>query len=223
VGGSIRPNPSGPARRTIADPQWDVLWDTAAELDVPVCIHNVLREDLPQAGIDRAEEWYTRHSIIHPVEGMLAFASMFEAGVFDRFPSTKFGFLESGCGWAPFWIDRLHEHHEHYGWGAASAPKRSPKEVFAQQCAVGCESDDPFVGLVQSQYGLASVMWASDFPHTDSTLPGLATEMLERTDLDDDQRDGAMRTATVRFFGLDEDQITRSRAGRVATATGGVE
>lgn len=222
VGVSLRPNPSGPTGRTLGDPAWEPVWRAAEDLGVPVCIHNVLRADLPQAGLDRSNEWYIRHSIVHPVEGMLAFAAMLEHGVFDRHPTVKFGFVESGCGWAPYWIERLHEHVEHYSWGAANPPKTDPREIFARQCAVGCESDDPFVSLVQTHYGEESVMWASDFPHTDSTLPGLATEMLERTDLTESQRDGAMRRATAAFFGLDEAAIAaanRSRRGEPGTVS----
>jgi hypothetical protein len=63
-------------------------------------------------------------------------------------------------------------------------------------------------------FGLDAVMWASDFPHTDSTLPGLATQMLEREDLTDVQRDAAMRTASASFFRLDEGRIARSHAER---------
>jgi uncharacterized protein len=217
VGASVRPNRSGPERRTLGDPAWEPLWLTAAELDVPVCIHNVLRDDLGQAGIDRSNEWYVQHSLVHPIEGMLAFGSMFECGVFDRHPDTRFGFLESGCGWLPYWMDRLHEHHEHYSWAAANPPKRDPLEIFSTQCGIGCESEDPFVGLVQGLYGDESVMWASDFPHTDSSLPGLATQMLARTDLSPSQKDGAMHRATASFFGLDTATIAASNTARRGT------
>ena len=34
-------------------------------------------------------------------------------GVFERFPKLRVAFLESGCGWVPYLMDRLEESYEH--------------------------------------------------------------------------------------------------------------
>ena len=46
---------------------------------------------------------------------MLASATLLtsEHEVLDRFPSLSFVFLESGCGWLPYWLERLDEHYVH--------------------------------------------------------------------------------------------------------------
>ena len=31
------------------------------------------------------------------------------------YPSTDFVFLESGCGWLPYWLRRMDGHAEHWG------------------------------------------------------------------------------------------------------------
>ena len=33
-------------------------------------------------------------------------------GLLERFPRLKFAFMEAGCGWVPYWMERLDEHFE---------------------------------------------------------------------------------------------------------------
>lgn len=213
VAGCLRPNPTR-AGRTLGDPSLDVLWAAAQEFDVPVCFHNALNTDVPQAGLDRSRSFVLGHAIVHPFEQMLALASMLEAGVFERFPRLKVGFMESNCGWLPFWLDRLDEHFERLGWMLAQPPKRKPSEIFRQQCVVGCENEEPMLPYVQQRFGEDKVLWASDFPHFDAQLPGLVG-LRERHDLTDSQLEGALWRGAASFYKLDPEAIARSKAGRL--------
>ncbi len=212
VAGCLRPNPTR-SGRTLGDPSVDVLWATAQDLDVPLCFHNALNTDVPQAGLDRSHSFVLGHAIVHPFEQMLAFASLLEAGVFDRFPRLRVGFMESNCGWLPFWLDRLDEHFERLGWMLAQPPKRKPSEIFCEQCVIGCENEEPMLPYVQQRFGEDKVLWASDFPHFDAELPGLVG-LRKRTDLSDAQREGALWRAAARFYHLDHQAIARSNAER---------
>lgn len=219
VAACLRPNPARDGR-TIGDPSFDVLWSATQELDVPVCFHNALNIDLPQAGLDRSRSFSFGHAIVHPFEQMLAFGSLFEAGVFERFPRLRFGFMESNCGWAPFWLDRLTEHAERLGWMLASPPKRSPHQVFHDQCFIGCENEEPMLPYVQQRLGEDKVLWASDFPHFDALLPGLVSYMRERKDLTGSQRDAVLGGNACRFYKLDASAIARSRGTRQPRGVG---
>jgi predicted TIM-barrel fold metal-dependent hydrolase len=212
VAGCLRPNPTG-SGRTLGDPSLDVLWATAQDLEVPLCFHNALNTDVPQAGLDRARSFVLGHAIVHPLEQMLAFSSLLEAGVFDRFARLRFGFMESNCGWLPFWLDRLDEHFERLGWMLAQPPKRKPSEIFRQQCVIGCENEEPMLPYVQERFGENKVLWASDFPHFDAELPGLVG-LRKRTDLTQSQREGALWGAAAGFYGLDTEAIARSKSQR---------
>jgi uncharacterized protein len=214
VAGCLRPNPTR-AGRTLGDPSLDVLWATAQDLDVPICFHNALNTDVPQAGLDRARSFVLGHAIVHPLEQMLAFGSLLEGGVFDRFPRLKTGFMESNCGWLPFWLDRLDEHFERLGWMLAHPSKRKPSAIFREQCVIGCENEEPMLPYVQSRFGEDRVLWASDFPHFDAELPGLVG-LRKRTDLTAAQRDGVLWRAAARFYKLDHETIARSKAERTA-------
>ncbi|HEV3113283.1 MAG TPA: amidohydrolase family protein [Candidatus Binataceae bacterium] len=212
VAGCLRPNPTS-SGRTLGDPSLDVLWATAQDLDVPLCFHNALNTDVPQAGLDRARSFVLGHAIVHPFEQMLAFGSLLEGGVFDRFPRLRVGFMESNCGWLPFWLDRLDEHVERLGWMMAQPPKRKPSEIFREQCVIGCENEEPMLPYVQQRFGEDRVLWASDFPHFDAELPGLVG-LRKRTDLTEAQRDGALWRAAASFYHLDHEAIARSKAER---------
>jgi len=41
---------------------------------------------------------------------MIAAMHIVTAGVLDRFPRLRIGFLESGIGWVPYWFERMDEH-----------------------------------------------------------------------------------------------------------------
>lgn len=60
VAGCIRPNPTR-AGRTVGDASLDVLWAAAQDLDVPICFHNALNTDVPQAGLDRSRSFVLGH------------------------------------------------------------------------------------------------------------------------------------------------------------------
>ncbi len=212
VGGTIRPNPSLDGR-TIGDPSLDILWATAVDLDVVIGTHNFDVPDRGQAGRDRASSFMLSHTIVHPFEAMLAFATMYEQGVFERFPTLRIGYMESGCGWLPFWLDRLDEHAEQVAWIDGLKFSRSPREVFVAQCVLGTENEEPTLPFVQDTLGDEIVLWASDYPHFDTDFP-LAAPMMDRHDLTADQLDGVMCRGALKFYKLDEDRIGRSNARR---------
>jgi predicted TIM-barrel fold metal-dependent hydrolase len=213
VAGLIRPNPH-PNGRMIDDPAYDILWSAAEELDVPMCIHNLADgTGLSNAGVDRSSKFFLRHAAAHPFEAMLAFGAMFKARVFERHPRLRAGYMEAACGWLPFWLERLDEHTEVVAGQFDPPLERLPSEVFREQCVVGCEGDEKMVPYVQEQHGLRSVVWASDFPHFDSEFP-LAERILERKDLNEQQRNAVLCDAALHFYKLDQDAIARSNARR---------
>jgi predicted TIM-barrel fold metal-dependent hydrolase len=210
VAGFVLPNADKRTGRTLADPEFDVLWSTAVELDVPVCIHGSANIDAPTAGAGRFRSFMFVHAVAHPFEQMLAFASLLEGRVFDRHPRLRVGFMESNSGWAPFWLDRLDEHYEQLAWTFEPPLTRRPSEVFREQCIIGCETEEPMIPYVQQRVGEESVMWASDFPHFDCDLPGILTPLVERKDISESALDGVLRRTASRFYRLDEAAIARS-------------
>ena len=74
--------------RQVSDPHFFPVYEEAASLDLPVCIHT--GHPLPGHEWDRG----------FPV--MAAFTAVVTAKLPERFPKLRFGFIEAGASWIPY-------------------------------------------------------------------------------------------------------------------------
>ncbi|MBX5492914.1 MAG: amidohydrolase [Chloroflexi bacterium] len=160
-----RPNPLD--GRSFTSPDYFPIYEAASDLEVPICVHEGARTVLPQAGSDRYSE-FTRHIACHPFEQMLACLQFCADGVLERFPRLKVAFLESGCGWVPFWLERADEHWEHYSLGRARTTSQPPSYYFKRQCVVSAEAGEELIETVVEHVGDDHVVMATDYPHPDA-------------------------------------------------------
>jgi len=160
-----RPNPLD--GRTFTSPDYFPIYEAASELGVPICVHEGARTVLPQAGRDRYSE-FTRHIVCHPFEQMLACLQFCADGVLEQFPRLQVAFLESGCGWVPFWLERADEHWEHYSLGRARTTPQPPSYYFKRQCVVSTEAGEELIETVVEHVGDDRVVLATDYPHPDA-------------------------------------------------------
>jgi hypothetical protein len=103
------------------------------------------------------------------------------------------------------------------GWTLEPPLDRRVNDVFATQCSVGCEGEEVMAPYVLRYFGADVVVWASDYPHLD-TSPPFIDDMMNRTDMSDSERDSIMRSGAVRLYQLDEAEIERSVRSRRQTA-----
>ena len=134
---------------------------------------------VPTLGSDRPFNPLVLHAVSHSFEEMLAFAQLIAFGVLERHPTLRVVFLESGGGWAPFWVERLDEQAETFG-GFCPEMRLRPSEYFARQCWISYEVDEPTLPALLPFIGEERIVWGSDYPHHDATFPG-AVDALERT------------------------------------------
>jgi predicted TIM-barrel fold metal-dependent hydrolase len=144
---------------------------------------------------------------------MLACLDVIMGGVLERFPRLRFAFLESGCGWVPFWLERMDEHWERHIQALAPVwnviPMREtlklrPSEYFCRQCYVSAESEERLIPTVMDIVGEDKLLWASDFPHIDATYPGALNELMERTDISEPRRGRILSDNPRRFYRLSD-------------------
>jgi predicted TIM-barrel fold metal-dependent hydrolase len=173
----VRPNPC--MGRSLSDPAYEPVWEAAEELQVPIGIHEGSSVIVPTLGSDRPFNPLILHAISHPFEAMLSCAQLMAFGTLERHPGLRFVFLESGGGWAPFWLERLDEQSETFGGFCPRMPLR-PSEYFARQCAISFEVDEATLPALLPFLGQERVVWGSDYPHHDATFPG-AVVVLRRT------------------------------------------
>ena len=110
VGGVMRPNRVG--GRTVDHPDFDVLWGTAEQLDVPVSLHEAY---LVGHRHHRSRPDVQLRRLPHRQPRLRADGRDGQRHVgwdLPTLPTTRVGFLEAGCGWAPTWTDRIEEHYE---------------------------------------------------------------------------------------------------------------
>ena len=154
------------------DPAYDPLWAACQELDAPVGFHETTGSRMKAAGADRFDSMGIAHISTHSVEQMLACMDIIMGGVMERFPRLRFAFLEGQCGWLPFWLHRMDEHHEwREPYGEMTHLPMLPSEYFRRQgfCAVEC--DEEFVVHVVDAIGDDTLVTTTDYPHGDSKYP----------------------------------------------------
>ena len=151
--------------RQYRDPEFDAIWATSVELDLPITFHLGARvsrfkdktnflPDLPMG----------KPAMLEMINILLY------AGVFDRFPALRVGLIESGVGWIPWaceYMDRNWELQKH--WTGCTI-KHPPSYYFDQNVYASFISDPVGVRL-RDMPGCKNIMWSSDYPHSETTFP----------------------------------------------------
>jgi predicted TIM-barrel fold metal-dependent hydrolase len=192
----LRPNPY--AGTLLSDPSLDPLWDVARDLDVSIAFHEGTG-GMPFVGADRVVGRGMRHIVSHSFEMMLAALHLIWGGVCERYPELRFGFFESGGGWAVPWLDRMDRHYEEQGDQGWLTPLTvHPSEYFRRQCWISFEPPETTIAFSAERLGATHVMWASDYPHPDGFFPGATERVLDQ--LPAELRSAVMVESAALFF-----------------------
>lgn len=168
----VRPNPVN--GRNFDDAALDPLWDTMSSLGMVLGIHEGGFPRLPQVVTGRLTDSEQVHICTHPMEQMIAAVSLIYGGVLERFPGLRVAFLESGCGWVPFWLHRMDEHWDNSvrrDFGAAHSLSMAPSEYFRRQCYVSADAEEYMLAQVIELMGDDRIVFSTDYPHPDSPWP----------------------------------------------------
>jgi len=151
-------------------PAHDPLFAAAQDLGVPLAIHpafeptsiastrfTLMRKARLLASVTAADG--VRH----------AFTTLFDFGVFDRFPQLKIVVLESGAGWVGYWFDRLDAVYESTFIGQRVPLAEKPSHYFKTRCWISADPDERTIPALIDLLGADRFFWASDYPHADHT------------------------------------------------------
>ena len=197
VGAMVRPNSLIVQR--VDDPFYHPLYEEAERLGVPILVHEGVGGIWPLLGKDRAKNFADAHMMTHPYEMMTAVMCITTSDVLDRFPRLQFGFFESGCGWIPYWLQRLDEHWEKLPeqWPTLKEP---PSERFKRNCYVSFEPEEVLLPQTISCIGADRVLFASDYPHWDAIIPGSVEAVTRRSDLREADKSIILRESAAKLF-----------------------
>jgi predicted TIM-barrel fold metal-dependent hydrolase len=161
AGGLMRPNPI--FGRRLYDHAYDPLYREAEALGVPIFITGTVGTVLPEMGVDRFPSPFGRKAVGDPFEMWFAMLSLIGYDVFERFPDLKVGFIGAGCGWLPYWLDRIEEHWE-TGHGSDAPGLHSPRLQFESHGFVAADPWENTLPEVIQESGLAVLVWGSRYP-----------------------------------------------------------
>ena len=99
----------------------------------------------------------------------------------------------------------MDEEYEHRGEEEATDLKRKPSAFVHEGATLfRCrEAEERMLGPTLTLIGSDTVMYASDWPHWDGDYPASLFEMQNREDLTEEQREGVLHRAAMRFYGLE--------------------
>jgi predicted TIM-barrel fold metal-dependent hydrolase len=189
--------------KNLDHPSFDVVWAAAERLGVPVCVHGGGQAvDQAPVAIDRFSSRLEVHALTHPLGNMIAVDCFCVGGILHRFPKLRVAFLESGCGWLPFWLERLDEHWEKMPEQAPAIDRR-PSDYFQDgRCFISCDPEERMIADVARLSGDGKIVYASDYYHWDCAFPDSVRLIAERTDLNERAKKKILGDNAARLFNL---------------------
>jgi predicted TIM-barrel fold metal-dependent hydrolase len=159
--------PGNPAVKDYDDPIYDPLWQAAIDLELPLSFHILTSQSDVFTG--RGPKINAFMSIIRGCQdiiGMFIFS-----GVFERNPKLKLVCVEADAGWVPHYMYRMdHAWNRHRYWLAGGQLSKLPSEYFHEHVYTTFQ-DDWVAFKTKDLCNVRRLMWANDFPHSDSTWP----------------------------------------------------
>jgi predicted TIM-barrel fold metal-dependent hydrolase len=148
-------------------PEYDRLWAAAQDLDLPLSLHIVTGMG-EESRVDFSAAAIRYVHLIH--ETQRSISQLVLGGVLERFPRLRIVGAESDIGWLPHWMQRMDHGHEKFGAMMDVPLSAKPSDYVRRQVWLTF-MDDPVGAANLGVIGADTVMWGSDFPHTDSTWP----------------------------------------------------
>ncbi|MDH5237519.1 MAG: amidohydrolase [Acidimicrobiia bacterium] len=177
-GGVLLPNvaPDATWVKPLYHDDYDRLWATLQDLDIPVNIHG--GTGAPDYGTHRSSMilyisevgFYSQRPLVH----------MILSGVFERFPRLRVVLTETGSSWVPPLLDQMDTTMKRIRSTGATGEIRYrpeallpqlPSDYFRQNCWMGVSQPRPADVDAMAITGIDRFMWGSDYPHDEGTHP----------------------------------------------------
>lgn len=178
--------------------QYWPIYEKLQEFNVPLLIHNSRQGP---AGEIRFDTFLFRHTIGRPVETLIDCAALVYGGVPEKFPRLRVAFLECGCGWVPYWMDRMDEEWEKRQPEAPLLKQKPSAYMTAGNWFYATEPEERTLPYVLETVGEDVILFASDYPHWDGGFPHMVSTVRDRKDISDRQKDKVMRANAMKLYG----------------------
>jgi predicted TIM-barrel fold metal-dependent hydrolase len=187
----------------IDHPDLNPIWE-AIDANGKVVIHHSLSNAAPYYPGYR-DLWDSRflgRAASHPWGAMRALGAFIGGGLLERYSQLRFGVLECGCGWLPFWSRRLDDQVEYIGGTAALQNKISEQMAGGRFFAsLEMAEGEDMIQMVIDFLGEDVLMYASDYPHPECQYPGSVDHFLGWSTIDERMRKKLLFENAAKCFG----------------------
>ncbi len=175
--------PGFPVLEDYDHPIYDEFWEAAVELGLPLSFHILTNKDgitgANGLGRTRGPKLNGFMTIIRGCQDIMGM--MIFGGVFERHPKLRIVCVEADAGWVPHYMYRMdHAYDRHRYWLTADKLSKMPSDYFRENIYVTFQ-DDWVAFKTMDLCNPRRLMWANDFPHSDSTWPNSQALLTEHT------------------------------------------
>jgi uncharacterized protein len=166
---------------------YDPIYREAEALGCAVAVHGTNgAEELASGSFETFTEV---HTVSFPVGIFVQFSNMIFQGVPERFPKLRLAFLEIGCTWLPYWLDRMDEHWEKRGKIETPLLKQRPSACVRERpIYFSLEAEETLLAETFRYVGDEHFVYATDIPHWDTEFPENLHRVQSRKDLSDETK-----------------------------------
>ncbi len=172
-------------RRNLGAAEFWPIYEQAEKLGIPVIFH-------PHAdgaeGVDRWDSFLCAHTVGFAFETMQACIGILLSGILEHCPKLKVGFFEAGCGWVPFWLDRIDDAFLKRPEEAPRLKAKPSDYVKTGRVFFTFEPDEAMLPYCLERFGDGPFLFASDYPHWDGSFPNAVSGFLQRNDITPEQK-----------------------------------
>src|SRR5947209_4215210 len=174
------------------------IYEELQRLNAPLLVHNSRQGP---AGEIRFDTFLFAHTIGRPFETLIDCAALAYGGVPEKFPKLRIAFLECGCGWVPYWVDRMDEEWEKR---QSEAPllKAKPSEYMTRgNWFYAAEPEESTLPYVIDRIGDDKILFASDYPHWDGMFPYVVSTIHGRKDISEESKGKFLGENAKKLYG----------------------
>ncbi len=191
--------PGEPGQEDYDSPIYGPFYEAAIDLGLPLSFH-ILTSRRDHGGA-RGPKLNGFLSIIRGCQDIIGMFVL--GGVFERHPKLKLVCVEADAGWVPHYMYRMdHAFKRHRYWLPAGTLSKLPSEYFREHVYVTFQ-DDWVAFQMKDMCNIRRLMWANDFPHSDSTWPWSQDVLREHTQgLTEEEKDLILHDNVTELYQL---------------------
>ncbi len=182
----------------LGTPTFWPIYEELQRLNAPLLVHNSRQGP---AGEIRFDTFLFAHTIGRPFETLIDCAALAYGGVPEKFPKLRIAFLECGCGWVPYWMDRMDEEWEKR---QSEAPllKAKPSEYMTRgNWFYAAEPEESTLPYVIDRIGDDKILFASDYPHWDGMFPYVVSTIHGWKDISEESKGKFLGENAKKLYG----------------------